>query len=129
MPVVSCVPVIPSADLEKTLRLWRDGLGFSPSREMRRDGKLIGCMLQNGNLWFWLNQRAGTTVKPEDYNGIRLYWAPTDLGETRERLQSLGFGVSEIEERDYGQTEFFLTDDDGFEHCFGVATEKAGDRG
>lgn len=123
MPVVSCIPVIPSADLEKSLRLWVDGLGFSTSRAMHKDGKLIGCMLQNGNLWFWLNQRAGTAQKPEDYHGINLYWAPTDIHETRERLKALGFGVSEIVDRDYGQTEFFLTDDDGFSHCFGVATD------
>ena len=124
MPVEFCIPIIPSANLEKSLRLWVDGLGFSTSKEMRKDGKLIFCMLQKGNLWFMLNRRAGTPVKPEDYNGINLYWAPTDIHETRARLQSLGYGVSELEHRDYGQTEFFLTDDDGFSHCFGVSTEK-----
>jgi hypothetical protein len=124
MPVVSCIPVIPSADLENSLRLWRDGLGFSTSLEMHRDGRMIYCMLQKANLWFMLNQRAGTPVRPEDYHGIYLYWAPTDIHETRERLKSLGFGVSEIVDRDYGQTEFFLTDDDGFDHCFGVDTKQ-----
>ena len=94
------------------------------SREMHKDGKLIGCMLNKGNMWFWLNRRAGNPFKPQDYNGISLYWAPSDIHETREHLKSLGFGVSELEDRDYGQTEFFLTDDDGFTHCFGVATQK-----
>jgi hypothetical protein len=28
MTVKSCIPVIPSANLEKSLRLWVDGLGF-----------------------------------------------------------------------------------------------------
>ena len=73
MPVESCIPIIPSANLEKSLRLWVDGLGFSMSREMRKGDKLIFCMLQKDNLWFMLNQRAGTPVKPEDYEGIRLY--------------------------------------------------------
>jgi hypothetical protein len=94
------------------------------SSEMRKDDKLIFCMLRKDNLWFMLNQRAGTPVKPEDYDGIRLYWAPTDIHETRERLKSLGYGVSELEDRDYGQTEFFLTDDDGYSHCFGVPTQR-----
>lgn len=124
MPVQSCIPIIPSADLKKSLCLWVDGLGFSMSRDMYDDGKLIGCMLEKDNLWFWMNRRAGNPVKPEDYNGISLYWAPSDIHETREHLKSLGYGVSEIEDRDYGQTEFFLTDDDGFTHCFGVATQK-----
>ena len=124
MSVESCIPVIPSADLKKSLRLWVDGLGFSTSREMHQEGRLIGCMLNKGNMWFWMNRRAGNPVKPKDYNGIRLYWAPRDIHETREHLLSLGYGVSALENRDYGQTEFFLTDDDGFSHCFGVATPK-----
>lgn len=125
MPVKYCIPIIPSADLERSLRLWVDGLGFSMSSEMHKDGKLIFCMLQKDNLCFMLNQRAGNPVKQEDYNGISLYWAPTDLEETRGRLKRLGYGVSELEDREYGQTEFFLTDDDGFTHCFGLPTEKA----
>lgn len=123
MGVESCIPVIPSADLVKSLRLWVDGLEFSKGTEMHKDGRLILCMLHRGHLWFMLHQRAGNPVKPEDYNGIRLYWAPKDIRETRERLKNLGYSVSELEDRDYGQTEFFLTDDDGYEHCFGVATQ------
>jgi hypothetical protein len=117
MPVESCIPIIPSANLEKSLRLWVDGLGFSMSSEMRKDDKLIFCMLRKDDLCFMLNQRAGTPVKPEDYEGIRLYWAPKDIHKTRERLKSLGYGVSDLEHRDYGQTEFFLTDDDGYSHA------------
>jgi len=122
VPVESCIPIIPSKDIEKSLRFWRDGLGFEPDREMSKDGKLIFCMLRKGNLAFMLNQRAGTPIKPEDYEGIRLYWTPSDLHETRNRLKDLGYGVSDIVDRDYGQTEFFVTDDDGFSHCFGIPT-------
>jgi hypothetical protein len=124
MRVESCIPVIPSADLKKSLRFWVEGLGFTMDREMRHEGKLIGCMVHNGrNLYFWLNQRAGTPVKPQNYEGIRLYWAPSDMQQVRERLKQLGYAVSEMVERKYGQTEFLVTDDDGFSHCFGVATK------
>jgi len=123
MTVESCIPVIPSADLEKSLRFWVEGLGLTMDREMRSEGRLIGCMVHNERMYFWLNQRAGTPVKPKDYEGVRLYWAPSNIHEMRKRLQQLGFAVSEIEHRDYGQTEFFLTDDDGYSHCFGVATK------
>ena len=94
------------------------------SSETRKDGKLIFCMLRKDHLWFMLNRRAGTPVKPNDYEGIRLYWAPKDISKMRERLKSLGYGVSELQDREYGQTEFFLTDDDGYSHCFGIATQK-----
>ncbi len=93
------------------------------SSEMREDDRLIFCMLRKDDLCFMLNQRAGTPVKPEDYEGIRLYWAPQDIHATRERLKNLGYDVSELEHREYGQTEFVLTDDDGYSHCFGVPTQ------
>ena len=124
MSVQSCFPVVPSANLEKSLRLWVEGLGFSMSSEMRDGDKLIFCMLRKGSLYFMLNRRAGIPVKPENYEGIRLYWSSEDIRDTRERLKSLGYGVSELQDREYGQTEFFLTDDDGYSHCFGVPTQK-----
>src|SRR5262245_4049197 len=124
MLVKSCIPVIPSADLEKSLRFWVDGLGLSMDRAMRRDGRLIGCMVHNERLYFWLNERSDSPGPPDHYEGLRLYWGPSDIHELRERLLRLGYSASEIVNRDYGQTEFFVTDDDGYSHCFGVATVK-----
>ena len=126
MHLESCMPVIPSADLEKSLRFWVEGLGLTMDRAMLQDGRLIGCMVHNEHLYFWLNQRAGTPMKPENYEGVRLYWAPRDIHGLRARLKRLGYAVSAITDRDYGQTEFFVTDDDGYSHCFGVATTKGG---
>ena len=126
MEIQACTPVIPSADLEKSLRFWVDGLGLTMDRAMRREGRLVGCMVHNESVAFWLNQRDGSVIRPENYEGIRLYWAPGNLLELRNRLSGLGFEVSEISERDYGQTEFFVTDDDGYSHCFGVATKQGG---
>jgi hypothetical protein len=124
MPLESCIPVIPSADIERSLRFWVEGLGFSIERALRRDGRLVGCMVHSQNLFFWLNERAGATTKPENYEGIRLYWAPDDIRACRRRLQGLGYPVSDITTREYGQTEFCVTDDDGYSHCFGVPTHK-----
>lgn len=123
MELMSCIPVIPSADLEKSLRFWVDGLGLTMDRAMRKNGRLVGCMVHNDRLSFWLNQRAGLPIAPENYEGIRLYWAPRDIHAVRARLHGFGYEVSEITRRDYGQTEFFVTDDDGYSHCFGVATD------
>ncbi len=126
MQVESCMPIIPSADLEKSLRFWVEGLGLSMDRAMRQDGRLTGCMVYNEHLSCWLNQRAGSTIKPENYEGIRLYWVLRDIHALRDRLKGLGYTVSEITDREYGQAEFFVTDDDGYSHCFGVATSKEG---
>jgi catechol 2,3-dioxygenase-like lactoylglutathione lyase family enzyme len=115
-----CMPVIPSLDLEKSLRFWVEGLGFIADRHMYEAGRLVGCMVQNNEMYFWLNQRLGDRI-PEDLEGIRLYWTPNDINTARERLQNLGYKVSAMEDREYGNTEFVLTDDDGYSHCFGVA--------
>ena len=124
MLVESCIPVVPSFDLERSLRFWVEGLGLTMDRAMRHEGRLVGCMVHNERMSFWLNQRAGTPIKPDDFEGLRLYWAPSDIRALRERLVRLGFNASEIEDREYGQTEFFVTDDDGYSHCFGVATRE-----
>jgi hypothetical protein len=114
MKIKTCVPVIPSADLQKSLKFWVEGLGLTIEREMRDEDRLVGCMVHHEHTYFWLNQRAGTPVKPEDYEGIRLYWTPFDIHKTRERLKLLGYEVSDIENREYGQTEYVLIDDDVF---------------
>ena len=90
---------------------------------MHHEGKLVGCMVHNEHVRFWLNQRGGDPI-PENYAGVRLYWAPTSIHALRERLQRLGYAVTEITDREYGQTEFFATDDDGYSHCFGVPTDQ-----
>ena len=123
MSIKACIPVIPSANIEKSLRFWVEALGLTMDQEMNVEGKLAGCMVHNEDTWFWINRRAGTPIKPEDYEGIKLYWTPADIHETRERLKQFGFEVSDIVDRDYGQTEFFVTDDDGYSHTFGVATK------
>lgn len=125
MTVNSCIPIVPSVDLERSLRLWREGLDFDETwwEAHGDDGKLVGCGIRKGRITIMLNIRAGTPEKPEDYEGVRFYWAPDDLHGLRERLLGMGYAVSDIWERDYGHTEFFLTDDDGFEHCFGLRTE------
>jgi uncharacterized glyoxalase superfamily protein PhnB len=120
--VKSCIPIIPSFDLRKSLRFWVEGLGFEIESEMNEEDRLVFCMLRRGELCFMLNRRAGSKSKPADYEGIRLYWAPSDLAATRERLHQLGYVTSAIVTREYGQTEFFVTDDDGYSHCFGVRT-------
>jgi len=122
MTVKSCIPVIPSVNIDKSLRFWVEGLGLTMDREMRSDDRLIGCMVHNEHTCFWLNQTTGTSNDSEDYEGIYLYWMPSDIHEARERLKKLGFKVSEIVDREYGQTEFFVTDDDGYSHCFGIPT-------
>ena len=125
MSIKSCVPVIPSSDITRSLRFWIDGLGFhiADDSEMCEEGTLTFCMIHKRGMHFMLNRRAGTAAKPKDYEGVRFYWEPSDIDKTRRHLEKLGYAVSDVVERYYGQTEFVTTDDDGFSHCFGVPTK------
>lgn len=122
MTIRACIPIIPCVDIDKSLRFWVDGLGLVMDKDMRKDGRLIGCMVHNEQNYFWLNVTDGPSIPMAGYEGIRLYWTPSDLWKTRDHLLQLGFNASEIDVRDYGQTEFFVVDGDGHSHCFGVAT-------
>jgi hypothetical protein len=119
-----CMTVIPVGDVERSLRFWVRGLGLTMADEITEEGKITGCMVSNEYVRFWINVRSGSSVKLDDYEGIRLYWTPNDLHATRERLLELGYMVSGVFVRDHGHTEFFLTDEDGYFHCFGVVTEE-----
>lgn len=90
MLIESCIPVIPCADLEKSLRFGVDGMGLSMDRPMRLKGRLVGCMVHNEQLHFWLNQRSGSLIKPNNYESIRLYWAPNDIHALRDRFLRVG---------------------------------------
>ena len=65
--MLSCIAVIPSADLEKSMRFWVEGLGLTADKQMEREGRLIGCMVSNEHVSFWLNESEGTQIKPENY--------------------------------------------------------------
>ena len=93
---------------------------------MRREGRPPHRpIVHNEQLYFWLNQHKAHRLSQRTMS-IGLYWAPRDIHALKDHLERLGYGVSEITDRDYGQTEFFVTDDDGYSHCFGVATNKDG---
>lgn len=76
--------------------------------------------LHNEHVRLWPNQRAGSPITPKNYKGIRLDACRSHA--VRERLQKRGYPVSGIDDRESGQTEFVVTDDDGYSHCSVVPT-------
>jgi hypothetical protein len=60
MPVESCIPIIPSANLEKSLRLWIDGLEFSTSSENAQGRGAKGPQHRSAG-------RGSNRAKPEEF--------------------------------------------------------------
>lgn len=125
MSVNSCIPIIPTADVERSLRLFRDGLGIEDIwwEQRSAEGRLVAAGIRKDHMAFMFNPPPEGAEKPASHEGIRFYWAPDDLRALHAKLAGMGYAVSDMHKRDYGHTEFFLTDDDGFSHCFGVPTE------
>jgi len=48
----SLVPTLTVNDLNKSLKFYKDGLGFVVREEMKDEGKLMGVMLEAGE-WSW----------------------------------------------------------------------------
>jgi len=82
MPGESCIPVIPSANLQKSLHLWIDGLGFSVSSEMREGDKLISACFGKTTYGLCLTNAPGlrssrkTTKAFDSTGGRRIYRKP-----------------------------------------------------
>jgi hypothetical protein len=100
MGVEACIPVIPSADLKKSLRLWVDGLEFKMDTEMHAGGKLIFCMLHKGGLTFMLHRRARHSGQA---GGLQRYSALLGaVGYSRDKRAPAAPGLQSVRARRQG---------------------------
>ena len=93
----------------------------SPVGREESQGEAAAPPLCHGDSVGYILRGQPHATKPDGCQRIRLYWAPSELHATRERLKQIGYGPSELVERDYGQTEFPSPTTTGYSYCFGVA--------
>jgi catechol 2,3-dioxygenase-like lactoylglutathione lyase family enzyme len=104
-------------DLERSLRFYTDGLGFTIDQREESDGKLQGVMLKAGDAWLGLSQddfaKGRNRVKGI---GMSLYFeTEQDIHMLAGRAKSAGIKL----DRDagplpWGPVAFSATDPDGF---------------
>jgi len=104
-------------DIEKSLRWYRDVMGFAAGDRWERDGKLAGAELKAGTVVFMIGQddwkKGRDRVKGE---GFRLYCQTSqDVDRLAQGIKSRG-GALEQEPRDedWGARAFTVVDPDGF---------------
>lgn len=121
LQVRSLVPTLTVNDLQRSLKFYRDGLGFTVSEEMKDGDKLMGVMLQAGEFTVGLAQddfaKGRDRVKGV---GTRLYLETDhDLAGLARQLKSAGFTTGEgPAPLPWGPTGFTVTDPDGFKMTF-----------
>jgi len=107
-------------DLEQSIRLYVDGLGFKVEERWEHGGKLTGVTLDSGGFGLGLSQddwaKGRDRVKGV---GFRVY-AETgqDLDALAERVRAHGFEVDGPKKETWGGTTVTVTDPDGFKLTF-----------
>ncbi len=133
------------ADVERSLRFYRDGLGFAVSRRFEEDGHTFWAQVTNGELTLMISDRPSRFVEGDDldegahehddqgyhiFRGVDavtagelnlvtfLYVASAD--QAYEEL--LANGVTPIDEpadKPHGLREFLVRDPDGYYYAIG----------
>lgn len=104
-------------DLERSLRFYTDGLGFTIDQREESDGKLQGVMLKAGDAWLGLSQddfaKGRDRVKGV---GLSLYFeTEQDIHMLAGRAKNAGIKLDrEAGPLPWGPVGFSATDPDGF---------------
>lgn len=104
-------------DVERSVRFYADGLGFTVEERMEEDGKLIGVMLVAGKCHLGLSQDDwGNGRDRKKGIGFRMF-ADTmnqDLGALAKRFRAQGVAVDGPKIESWGAEALTVEDPDGF---------------
>jgi uncharacterized glyoxalase superfamily protein PhnB len=111
-------------DVEKSLAFYRDVLGFTVAERREQEGKLMGAMMQAGDVMFMLGQddwKKGRDRKKGE--GCRVYCITTqDVDALAKGIESRGGKLDAPPQyQPWGSRDFSLSDPDGFKIT--IATE------
>lgn len=110
-------PGITASDLQRSIRFYVDGLGFTVADKHEADGKLRFVMLKAGSVDFGVGQDDFAKGKDRVKGvGLRLWITTTqDLKPLADQVKQAGFAVdSEVAPLPWGPLGFSITDPDGF---------------
>lgn len=113
----SVSPSLTVNDLDRSLRFYKAGLGFSTAQEWKDGDKLTGVMLSSGKVYLMLGQddfaKGRERVKGV---GVRLYIETEgDVNALAEHAKAAGLNLdSGPSDLGWGPIGFTLTDPDGY---------------
>jgi len=113
----SLVPTLTVNDLKRSLKFYRDGLGFTVREEMKDEGELKGVMLEAGGVILGLSQddfaKGRDRVKGI---GMRLYLeTDQEVGSLATHAKTAGVTLTDGPgPLPWGPIGFTVTDPDGF---------------
>ena len=117
LQVRSLMPALTVNDLKKSIKFYRDGLGFAVKEEWKDQGEVVGVMLDAGGAALGLSQDDFSKGRDRQKGlGMRFHL------ETDQNIEALArrakeAGVTPSEgpgQLPWGSTGFTVTDPDGF---------------
>lgn len=116
----SLTPSLTVDDVERSVRFYADGLGFTVEERWEEDGELRGVMLVAGSCRIGFSQDDWAKGREREKGvGFRI-WAETvqDLEELAGRLRANDIGHEGPETTSWGARTLTVTDPDGFKITF-----------
>jgi catechol 2,3-dioxygenase-like lactoylglutathione lyase family enzyme len=114
-------PLLRVTDVSRSLRFYRDQLGFRLVNEASQRDRLFWCRLERGGACVMLQQ----SEPPEDAplaapnsRGVVFYFVCDDANATYEELTSRGMNLNAPTVAYYGMKQLFVPEPDGYEICF-----------
>jgi uncharacterized glyoxalase superfamily protein PhnB len=117
LQVRSLVPTLTVNDLNRSLKFYRDGLGFTVGEEHKDGNELKGVMIQAGNVMLGLSQDDFSKGRDRVKGiGMRFYIeTDQDIHELAGQAKTAGITLNEgPAPLPWGPIGFTVTDPDGF---------------
>jgi catechol 2,3-dioxygenase-like lactoylglutathione lyase family enzyme len=121
MTMQTCRPLLNVADIETSLRFWRDLIGFQEITRFVSEGRLAFANLRSGEVELMLNARGadpGPRRARPHYTEAVLYFGVVSVHDLVRDLRAKGCDAPDPERQDYGVDEIVLRDPDGYEIAF-----------
>jgi uncharacterized glyoxalase superfamily protein PhnB len=121
MTMQTCRPLLNVADIEASLKFWRDLIGFEEITRFESEGRLAFANLRSGEVELMLNARGGDPrarrARPH-YTEAVLYFGVVSVHDLVRDLRAKGCEAPDPEAQEYGVDEIILRDPDGYEIAF-----------
>jgi|SRR5689334_15422947 len=112
------IPSLGVSDIERSMGFYQRFFGFRVIDSYEVDGHMAWCWMRSSNANLMLQQLSAEQqirLDPAIGQSWVLYIRPDDLSGLHAQLAEAGFPVTEITETQYGASEFFVSDPDGYE--------------
>jgi uncharacterized glyoxalase superfamily protein PhnB len=113
-------PLLNVENVDRSLRFYRDALGFSVEQRSETGGATVWARIRRGEATLMLNTpehevRSADRRARASYIDVVLYLFVDNARALREGLVREGIEAGALEAQDYGVDEFLVRDPDGYE--------------